>query len=141
MVKAGAANGRFRIVSEHPAPRFLGLPVDERNARVVRRSAARAGLIGEEPARFDADDGDGSGAPTLRVPAGVAITRALVDALPAPTVTWELVWDGANRPIVWSGPAPSTGRKRIDVPDGAALDVSSAAARRRSAWRLLRESG
>ncbi|PYR54304.1 MAG: hypothetical protein DMF91_27065 [Acidobacteria bacterium] len=47
-------------------------------------------------------------------------------------------------PIVWRGTALSTieaGPVTRQLPDGAALDVSTPAARRRSAWRLLRASG
>jgi phosphatidylglycerophosphate synthase len=44
---------------------------------------------------------------------------------------------------VWEGASPHASSTPVAVrlPDGAALDVSNAAARRRSAWRLLRASG
>jgi phosphatidylglycerophosphate synthase len=54
------------------------------------------------------------------------------------------VWDGVGRPILWKAGRLSTDdtrRSALMLPSGAALDVSTRAARRRSAWRLLRASG
>ncbi len=71
------------------------------------------------------------------------ITPALVNALPPADEHWHLFWDNDRPPLVWgaggrvNGVAPSV---RV-LPEGAALDVSSPGARRRSAWRLLLQSG
>jgi 1L-myo-inositol 1-phosphate cytidylyltransferase / CDP-L-myo-inositol myo-inositolphosphotransferase len=126
----------FRLVSEEPGPRFLGLTAAERNMRVAHRVTPSWVTNPPSPANLDA-------LPTLTIPPGVIITPALVTALPAPGGTWHLVWDPARPPIVWTvtgaahaGPAATT-----PVPEGAALDISTSAARRRSAWRLLRASG
>ena len=107
------------------APRFLGLTAAERNARVVRRMPHIA-----------------SG---LTIPADVIITPGLVAALP-PDGVWHLEWDGGRPPIVWRGAGAFDGADAsapavLRLPDGAALDVSTASARRRAAWRLLRASG
>jgi phosphatidylglycerophosphate synthase len=128
----------LRIVSEAPSPRFLGLTVDERNARVVTR-AARATVVDTQSGatRFTSVGGG-----MLIIPAGLAITPALIDWLPRTNGVWHLVWDHGRPPIIWSATrdvatSPSTTR----VPDGVVLDVSTAASRREAAWRLLRSSG
>lgn len=118
---------RLRLISRQPGPRFLGLRTPERNARVARRCA--------EVSTSEADA-------TLTVPAATAITPALFAALPQAAGAYRLAWDPARPPIEWTvpggGPAPPTD---VRVPDGAALDVSTPAARWRSSWRLLRASG
>jgi phosphatidylglycerophosphate synthase len=128
----------FRVISDEPSPWFLGLRAGERNARVVQR-------LGQLSTPEDPRD---QMIPALRVPAGVVITPALVAALPPPDGIWHLTWHPSRPPIVWRGPALSAvegpgaaGPVTRQLPDGAALDVSTAAARRRSAWRLLRASG
>ena len=130
----------FHVISEEPGPRFLGLPAGERNARVVRRLGRLAADGAGKP--------EHESIPALRIPAGVVITPALVAALPPPNGIWHLTWSDSRPPIVWRGPALSAvegprgaGPLTRRLPDGAALDVSTAAARRRSAWRLLRASG
>jgi phosphatidylserine synthase len=79
------------------------------------------------------------------IPAGVAITPALLAALPAigADETWALEWHPARQPILWQGPsaAASTPPRVATVPRGAALDVSTPPARRRASWQLLRASG
>src|SRR5437763_5429885 len=120
----------FRLVTEPSGPRFLGLRVGERNARVARRAIGQE--VGDAPM------------PVLIVPGGVAITPALIAALPPPRGTWQLVWDGNTRPIIWRGfesPTSDAHLSTARLPEGAAIDVSTRAARRRAAWRLLRASG
>jgi len=149
MSSAAPSAPAFRLVSEHHGPRFLGLTVGERNARVARR-AINARLVDEDRL------------PTLVVPAGIAIMPGLFAALPAAAGTWMLVWDGVRRPITWhNGPIVGSRESRVGsresgvashsligsqpmtvrLPHDAALDVSTAAARRRSAWQLVRASG
>ena len=126
----------FRLVSDEPGPRFLGLTAAERNLRVAQR--ARPSWITAPLSDTGIDT-----RPTLTIPPGVVITPALVAGLPAPAGTWHLVWDPARPPIVWTaaGTGSAVPAVRMPVPDGGALDVSTPAARRRSAWRLLRASG
>ncbi len=137
MTDLAPATVAFHVVSEEPSPRFLGLNAAERNARVVRR----AGKLAAAEATSNSAVVDG--APTLTIPAGVAITPALIRALPPPNGVCHLAWDTGRPPLVWQGAgaratsAPVT----MQLPDGAALDVSNTAVRRRSAWRLLRASG
>lgn len=109
---------------------FLGLSVAERNARVVRRAT-------------QSREAAGTNVPTLTVPAGVAITPALVAGLPPPTGLWHLRWNPDRPAIVWRGAGRAAAEIAVmlDVPDGAALDVSTAAARRRAAWRLVCQAG
>lgn len=120
----------LRLVTEQPTARFLGLSTGERNERIAYRLVSAA-----EPRKATL--------PTLTIPAGAIITPALMYALPPPNGTWHLRWAPQRQPVVWRGAnapvgdAPVTG----DLPDGAVLDVSSAAARRHAAWRLLRASG
>ena len=119
----------FEIVSEAPGPRFLGLSVGERNRRV----AYRCGGVPTIP---------GSALPTLLVPAGVAVTPELFEVLPPPVGVWHLLSDRADAPIVWRGAtAPGDRAHLFQLPSGAALDVSTAQARRKASWRLLNGSG
>lgn len=133
-VMAGALP--FRIVSDEPSPRFLGLTAAERNLRVAHR--VTPSWVANSPSA-----GGGDTLPTLTIPSGVIITPALVAGLPAPAGTQHLVWDPVRPPIVWTAAHPSNAAPAATstVPEGAALDVSTSAARRRSAWRLLRASG
>jgi phosphatidylglycerophosphate synthase len=120
----------MRVVSEAPHRRFLGLTTTQRNERVARRAAGAH-------VRSAAD------LPTLTIPAGIVITPALVNALPPADEHWHLRWHNDRPPIVWGPAGRANGGAPAErvLPDGAALDVSSAAARRRSAWQLLRQSG
>jgi phosphatidylglycerophosphate synthase len=126
----------FRLVSDEPSPRFLGLTAAERNLRVAHRITPSWVTDTSSAATLDT-------LPTLTIPPGVIITPALVAGLPAPAGTWHLVWDSARPPIVWTaaGAGNAAPAATTTVPEGAALDVSTSAARRRSAWRLLRASG
>jgi phosphatidylglycerophosphate synthase len=126
----------FRIVSDEPGPRFLGLTAAERNLRVAHR--VTPSWVTDPPSA-----GGGDTLPILRIPPGVIITPALVAGLPAPSGTRHLIWDPARPPIVWTAVHASNGAPAAatPLPEGAALDVSTGAARRRSAWRLLRASG
>src|SRR5262245_46283250 len=119
----------FRIQSNNPSLRFLGSSVAERNERVVERAGSLA-------SRAE------SRAPLLVVPSGAAITPALLDMLP-PLGMWHLTWDPRQPPLVWrssDGLAPHVW-STASVPNGAVLDVSTGAARRRAAWRLLQRAG
>jgi phosphatidylglycerophosphate synthase len=120
----------LRVVTEQPTPRFLGLPAGERNQRLARR-------CGRDAAPHDA------ALPTLTVPAGAIITPALLTSLPPPNGTWHLQWAAERPPVVWRGPTakPESAPLVGAAPDGGVLDISTAAARRRAAWRLLRTSG
>jgi phosphatidylglycerophosphate synthase len=124
------APAAFRILTEEAGPWFLGLRVAERNRRVAERYGG-TGQSGDSPPAM------------LKVPAGVAITPALLEALPQPAGVWHLVWERADLPLVWHGPTggAQASPQSFQLPSGAALDVSTAAARRRASWRLLRESG
>jgi phosphatidylglycerophosphate synthase len=129
MTGASSARQAFQIICDGPAPRFLGLPASERNLRVARRYG------GVDPVA-------GSTLPTLLVPAGVAITPALLDLLPPPVGCWHLM-SGPNAPIVWCGAGSALDQlpQSIALPAGVVLDVSTAAARRRGEWQLLHASG
>jgi len=126
----------------------MGPSVAERNARVARRAIGEPSTPAGNLSTTEDTDGQ-TDRPTLVVPSGVAITAALIEALPAQTGTWALHWDGARPPIIWRNDArPPDGLSTVDcrlltalVSNGAALDVSTLSARRRSAWRPLRESG
>lgn len=120
----------FQVVCEDPGPLFLGLRLSERNLRVARRRGGAA------PA-------PGSGLPTLLIPAGVAITPALLDALPPPVGVWHLLVDQSERRVVWRGTMVGGDDEphRMPLPAGAAFDVSTPRARHRAAWALLRASG
>jgi phosphatidylglycerophosphate synthase len=128
------------VSSEEPHVRFLGLDVAERNKRVLQRALER------HPAFHAGSPGasDVASRSELSVPAGAAITRSLVDALPREPGTWQLTWAPGRPPVVWRrGMDEGTGGKTrtLQLQDGAVLDVSTSAARRRSAWQLLRASG
>src|SRR3990170_1130858 len=120
----------FRLIAERSGPRFLGLPVAERNRRVARRG----GAVGEAATATTT---------TLEVPSDVAITPALIRALPPPVGVTELVWHPDRPPLVWrSADARASEVPRVvRLPDDAVLDVSTGATRHQSAWRLLRSSG
>jgi len=126
----------FHLVSEAPVVRFLGLPVDERNRRVIARAAASF----ERSVRLQPDRGRRPDA-RLTLPSGVAVTPALVAALPSERGVWHLAWHADRRPVVWTVGGGSMAASTIALPEGAALDVSTASARHASAWRLLRASG
>lgn len=119
----------FVLVSPDTSARFLGLRVSERNQRVARRMGA-----------CDTPNGD---LPRLTVPVEAAITPALFAALPIGEGTWRLTWHPDRPPLLWETPGSVTARDTPDIPLGerAVLDVSTAAARHRSAWTLLRASG
>jgi len=107
--------------------------VAERNRRV-------AGRHGGVPAQ----DGPPNVAGILTVPPEAAITPALFAALPqfASTDTYRIVWHDRQPPLSWRGGAASGSDPTIvHVSPGAVLDVSSATARRRAGWQLLRASG
>ena len=125
----------FHIITQEPSPRFLGLALAERNRRIARRT------VGPDAVAADGD----TLRPTLTIPAGVAITPALFEALPAPGAAgvWELDWHPNRPPLLWHGPVATatSPRQMMTLPGGAVLDVATPAARRRSTWRLLRASG
>jgi phosphatidylglycerophosphate synthase len=100
--------------------RFLGLDLAERNRRVVARSGRPDGR--------------------LEIPPGVAITRSLAAALPAGPGAFHLVWRDRQAPLLWTV-GPGGAPVAVRLPEGAAVDVSTAAARRRAAWQLLKASG
>lgn len=77
------------------------------------------------------------------MPRQAAITPALfalLTSLPADR-TWRLVWHTSHPPVVWRPVVSAQADETRVVDDGAVLDVSSRAARRASAWRLLKASG
>ena len=119
-----APTDRIQVAVDGPGPRFLGLATAERNRRVARRAEARdAQLTG-----------------TLRMPDDIALTPSLFDHLPREG-TWHIVWHTERPPLAWQADGPIGPPRPTSVPDGSALDVSTAAARRASAWRLLCDSG
>jgi phosphatidylglycerophosphate synthase len=131
----------FHIVSSSAGPRFLGLPLAERNRRVAMRG-------GGVPSSSSAEA-------TLTVPEGVAVTPSLWEAIPVDAPSAVLAWRDDRQPLIWEtldrrGVPTSTEKAAaqatrsapvIQLPEGAVLDVSTPAARRRSAWRLLKASG
>lgn len=128
---SGHPRPTFTIVSQEPAPRFLGLAASERNRRVAIRAGASLAASDDRP--------------VLEVPATAAITAELVAALPTPDRTWHVIWHDSQPPLVWR-PAPSasietTAPSVCHVPNGLVFDVSTAAARHRASWVLLRRSG
>jgi phosphatidylglycerophosphate synthase len=140
MSRSDRAPRPFHIVSLSTDTRFLGLPVAERNRRVAIRG-------GGVPSSSTAEA-------TLTVPDVVAITPTLWQAIPADGQSAVLAWHDDRQPLMWeTGDRRRTSRDTIAgqqttmappivrVPEGAVLDVSSPAARRRSAWRLLKASG
>lgn len=136
MNDAAATPHDFQLDAASSPTIFLGLPIHERNRRVARR----AGAV-ESTARGD------RALPRLIVPRDTAVTPALFAALPAPQGIVALTWDDPGRPLLWvapglSAPSASTAPDRQQVlPAGAVLDVSTAPARYRSSWILLRASG
>jgi hypothetical protein len=100
------------------------LTTAERNRRVARRAEAR--------------DPHLSG--TLRLPDDVALTGSVFDGLPREG-TWHLAWHPARPPLAWQAAGSIGPPLPVPVPEGSVFDVSSPAARRTSAWRLLRQSG
>jgi len=130
MTRTGTLSQPFHLVTEQPAPRFLGLPADERNQRLANR-------LSKTDAPHDA------ALPTLTIPSGAIITPTLLMSLPPPNGTWNLRWAADRPPLVWQGPnATSDSEPTVGtLPEGAVLDVSTRAARRHAAWRLLRASG
>jgi phosphatidylserine synthase len=130
MTRTGPLPQPLRLVTEKPAPRFLGLSAAERNQRLAARLTNTA-------APHDA------ALPTLTVPSGAIITPALLTSLPPANGTWHLHWAPGRPPLVWRGPsAAADNRPHVGkLPDGAVLDISTRTARRHAAWRLLRASG
>lgn len=129
MSAASRAPRAFQFVTDTTGPRFLGLTVTERNRRV----AERAGAVAET---------SGTALPTLTVPNTVAITPALIACLPRHSGRAALVWSADRAPLIWDGGGSEPAEMQtIHVPAGAVLDVSTAAARYRSSWLLLRASG
>ena len=119
-----APTARIQIAVDGPGPRFLGLTTAERNRRVAHRAEARdPRLTG-----------------MLRLPDDIALTATLFEHLPREG-TWHLDWHKERPPLAWQGAGAIGPPRPIAVPDGTVLDVSTAAARRASAWRLLRHSG
>ena len=118
------------LINEQPTPRFLGLSAAERNERLARRLSK-----GVAPRH--------AALPTLTVPPGAIITPALLTSLPPANGTWHLHWAPDRPPLVWRGQNAATDSAPLvgKLPDGAVLDISTGAARRRAAWRLLRTSG
>jgi phosphatidylglycerophosphate synthase len=114
---------RIHIAVDGSGPRFLGLTTAERNRRVARRAEARHPQL----------------AGTLRLPDDVALTGSMFDMLPREG-TWHVAWPPDRPPLAWQAEGVVGPLRVIPVPDGSAYDVSSPAARRTSAWRLLRES-
>lgn len=121
------APGAFRLISEQPGVRFLGLTVAERNRRVARRCGAA--------------DTQHDTLPTLTVPADVVITPALLQDLPAANGRLELIWHPDRPPLVWSAAGGGGAPRRVRLQDGVVLDASTRMARHTSAWKLLRVSG
>ena len=76
----------------------------------------------------------------LRLPDDIALTAALFEHLPREG-TWHLGWHKERAPLAWQGAGAIGPPLPIAVPDGTVLDVSTPAARRASAWQLLRHSG
>ena len=115
---------RLQIAVDGPGPWFLGLTTAERNRRVAHRAEARdPHLTG-----------------TLRLPDDIALTPSIFEHLPR-AGTWLVVWHPARPPLAWQAEGAIGLPRPVAIPDGCALDVSTPAARRASAWQLLRQSG
>jgi phosphatidylserine synthase len=121
---ATASPERIQIAVDGSGPRFLGLTTAERNRRVARRAEAR----------------DPNLAGMLRLPDDVVLTGSVFDALPREG-TWHLAWHPTRPPLAWQARGTIGPPRPIPVPEGSVFDVSSTAARRTSAWQLLRKSG
>jgi phosphatidylglycerophosphate synthase len=76
----------------------------------------------------------------LRIPDDIALTPSLFAHLPR-VGTWHVDWHPVRPPLAWQGDGAIGLPRPIAVPIGAALDVSTPAARRASAWQLVRRSG
>lgn len=128
MIPPPSTGRPFRLIQESSATRFLGLTVAERNWRVAARCGARA---------------DDATLPTLTVPARVAITPALLRALPTADGLVHITSPATALPIVWAaaGTRPTTPPVQWPAPAGSVLDVSTPSARYASSWQLLRASG
>jgi phosphatidylglycerophosphate synthase len=123
-MKSTLPTERIQIAVDGPGPRFLGLATAERNRRVARRAEAlNPQLTG-----------------MLRLPDDVALTPVMFEHLPREG-TWHVVWHPERAPLAWQGEGTIGLPRPVAVPEGSALDVSTSAARRASAWRLLRRSG
>jgi phosphatidylglycerophosphate synthase len=119
-----ASADRIQIAVDGPGPRFLGLTTAERNRRVARRA--------------EASDPHLTG--MLRLPDDIALTPSLFEHLPREG-TWLVAWQSERPPLAWQAEGAIGLPRPIAIPDGCALDVSTPAARRASAWRLLLQSG
>jgi phosphatidylglycerophosphate synthase len=115
---------RIQIAVDGSGPRFLGLKTTERNRRVAHRAETRdPHLTG-----------------MLRMPDDIALMPSMFEHLPHEG-TWHVVWHPERAPLAWQGEGTIGLPRPVAVPEGSALDVSTRAARRASAWRLLRQSG
>ena len=118
------ATDRIQIAADGPGPRFLGLTTAERNRRAARRAEERdPHLTG-----------------MLRIHDDVALTVSLFAYLPREG-TWHIEWHSTRQALAWQGEGAIGLPRPITVPAGSVLDVSTPAARRTSAWTLLRQSG
>lgn len=118
----------FRLVADHNGPRFLGLPLTERNHRV----ALRIGAV---------DERQGASLATLTIPENVVLTPAIASSLPGRDGRTLLVWHPERPPLVWEAGGSGGTVEEVLVPEGVVLDVATSTARHASAWRLLRASG
>ena len=108
-----APTDRIQIAVDGPGPRFLGLTTAERNRRVAHRAEAHdPRLTG-----------------TLRLPDDIVLTPSIFEHLP-PEGTWHIVWHPDRAPLAWQGEGTIGLPVPVAVPDGSALDVSTAAADR-----------
>jgi phosphatidylglycerophosphate synthase len=119
-----APTDRIQIAVDGQGPRFLGLSTGERNRRVAHRAEAHQPQL----------------AGMLRIPDDVALTPVLFDHLPR-TGTWHVVWHRDRPPLAWQAEGTIGLPRPVVVPQGSVLDVSTPAARRASAWQLVRRSG
>jgi phosphatidylglycerophosphate synthase len=125
-----SASAPFFLISQEPSPRFLGRAASERNRRVARR----AGAV----------DQPSAGLPALTIPAEAAITPALfpiVRKLSVDSGPWRIVWHADRPPILWQVGDDVSSSREFVLREPVVLDVATAAARRQSAWHLLRSSG
>ncbi len=121
------------IVSQDPSPRFLGLAAAERNRRVARRHGA-----------VDAAPASSTPLPSLTIPAQAVITPAIFPLLRSLSASdaCRIVWHPEHPPLFWRGAAAADAAPEdLVLAEPIVLDVSTAAARRASAWILLRASG
>jgi len=79
--------------------------------------------------------------PTLTVPPQAVLTPGLAAALPVDDASWSLVWHSDHPPLIWTGASGAEPSRKRVLDEGLVLEVATAAARRRSAWVLLRASG